>query len=68
MNATSPNTTAPVTIDVRFAPAAAFSVRVRAGAVRQTSRARVIKVSAAPCGNAPADGGPSTGWNAPTKE
>ena len=68
MNPATLNTTAPVTIKIRFAPAAAFSVRVRTGlSARPTSRAHVIQVSAAPCGNVLADGRPSTGRNAPTK-
>ncbi len=63
MNSTTLNTTAPVTIKIRFAPAAAFSVRVRTGlSARPTSRTRIIKISAAPCGNVPADAAlPSAG-------
>lgn len=57
MNPATLNTTAPVTITVLFAPAAAFSGRVRAGFLSApiTNRARIIKISAASCGNVPAD-------------
>ena len=56
MNNTTLNTTVPVTIKIQFAPAAAFRVRVRTGLpALPTSRARIIRLSAAPCGKVPAD-------------
>ncbi len=68
MSATIPINTAPVKITVLFAPAATtFGVRVRTGlSARSTNRARIIKLSAAACGNVPAGGRPSTDRNAQT--
>ena len=67
MDATTLNTTVPVTIKIQFAPADAFSVRVRTGSsTRPPNRARVIQISAPAWSTVHADGSPSVNEDATT--